>query len=109
MSKPRPCPDCQTKGDFNFMVYSPKNRRYICPKCTGIWTPKQRDDDRAAKLVEDELDEIGGLMVEMYPANLPAKDPIPAGQALKGGGGSKSKASKKATKKKSLNQLYREL
>lgn len=107
MNKPRLCPDCQAKGNFNFMLYSPKNRRYICPKCTGVWTPKLRDDDRAAKLVEDE---IGGLMTQLYPANLPAKDPIPAGEALKGGGGSKSKAGgKKPVKKKSLNQLYREL
>lgn len=46
----------------------------------------------------------------MYLANLPAKDPILEGQALKGGGGSKSKTGgKKPVKKKSLNQLYREL
>ena len=70
--------------------------------------PMQQDDDYADKEVSDEITE---LMKGMYKANLPAKTPIPAGQALKGVSGSKCKGQSKQglMKKKSLNQLYKEL
>ena len=70
--------------------------------------PMQQDDDYVDKEVTDEITE---LMQGMYKANLPAKDPMPAGHALKGVSGSKCKGGSKQglMKKKSLSQLYKEL
>ena len=66
--------------------------------------PMQQDDDYVNKEVTDEITE---LMQGMYKANLPAKDPIPAGRALKGASGSKCKGGRKKAdlKKKSLSQI----
>ena len=90
------------------MLYSPKNMYYICPNCKGVFTPAPPDDDCAVRMVEDE---IAKLMREKYKSNLPAKDPIPAGEAIKGGGGSKCKGRNKIgqMRKKSVKQLYNEL
>lgn len=106
MHKQMPCPKCQTNGEFNFMLYSQKNKWYICAKCKGYFTVTPRDDDYAIKIAEDEIVE---LMREMYAANLPAKDPIPAGRAAKGGGSRSKSGGKKAPRKKTVHQLYREL
>lgn len=66
-----------------------------------------KDDDYVEKEVSDEIKE---LMQEKYKANLPAKEPIPAGEAMKGGGGkSKGQSKKGLMQKKSLSQLYKEL
>ena len=102
------CGLCLKKGKANKMLYSSKNKRYICPVCKTITMPMQQDDDYADKEVSDEITE---LMQGMYKANLPAKTPIPAGQALKGVSGSKCKGGSKQglMKKKSLSQLYKEL
>ncbi|MBP2629868.1 MAG: hypothetical protein H6Q70_496 [Firmicutes bacterium] len=108
MAKPTTCPECMKQGKVNFMLYSRKSKHYICPECTGVFTPMPKDDDYAASTIRDEITQ---LMQEMYKANLPPKDPIPAGEAAKGGGGSKSKGQSKKglMKKKSLSQLYKEL
>lgn len=102
------CGLCLKKGKANKMLYSNKNKRYICPVCKTITMPMQQDDDYVDKEVTDEITE---LMQGMYKANLPAKAPIPAGGPSKGGGGSKSKGQSKKglMKKKSLSQLYKEL
>ena len=98
------CGLCLKKGKANKMLYSSKNKRYICPVCKTITMPMRQDDDYVDKEVTDEITE---LMQGMYKANLPAKAPIPAGEALKGVSGSKCKGgSKKADlKKKSLSQI----
>ncbi|WP_110955196.1 hypothetical protein [Anaerosinus massiliensis] len=105
---PMTCSDCMRRGKVVFMVYSRKSKHYICPDCTGVFTPIPKDDDYAANATKNEVME---LMYGMYKANLPPKEPIPAGGPLKGGGGSKSKGQSKKglMKKKSLSQLYREL
>ena len=104
MSKQTLCPNCQSKGNFVFMIYSPRSMYYICPECKGVFTPAPPDDDGAVKMVEDE---IATLMREKYKANLPAKEPIPCGEALKGAGGGKCKgrSRKGDLKKKSLAQI----
>lgn len=108
MSKQKPCPDCQSKGIFSFMLYSRKLEYYICPNCSGSFIPAEKDDHYIRSIHNDE---IKMLMCEMYKSNLPPKDPIPAGQALKGTGSSKTKGQSKKglMKKKSVNQLYKEL
>lgn len=75
---------------------------YICPECKGVFTPAPPDDDGAVKMVEDE---IATLMREKYKSNLPAKEPIPCGEALKGAGGGKGRSRKGDLKKKSLAQI----
>jgi hypothetical protein len=97
---PRWCEECKC-----VMVYDKENDRYICPKCHGIFYPGDKDDPHI------ENDVITTLMREKYKANLPPVDPLPAGEALKGAGGgsSKGRSRKGEMKKKSLNQLYKEL
>ena len=41
------CGLCLKKGKANKMLYSNKNKRYICPVCKTITMPMQQDDDYA--------------------------------------------------------------
>lgn len=104
MSKQTLCNLCLKKGEVHTMLYSRKNKRYICPSCKTITLPMPKDDDYVEKEVSDEIKE---LMQEKYKANLPAKEPIPCGEALKGVGGGKCKgrSRKGDLKKKSLAQI----
>jgi len=91
--KPWFCQECRV-----VMTYSSKQDFYKCPECgTEVWPETSNAEN----------DEIASLMCERYKANLPAKEALPAGEALLGSGGSKSKGrSRKADmKKKSLAQI----
>lgn len=92
---PRWCEECKC-----VMVYDKENDRYICPECHGIFLPGQKDDPYI------ENDVIAALMREKYKSNLPAVNPLPAGEALKGAGGGGCKGRKKdGMQKKSLSQI----
>ena len=98
MRKPWFCQECRIQ-----MLYDKKQDFHKCPECgTEVWMNIEEDS-----LKSDEDEEIDALMREKYKANLPAKEPIPAGGALLGGGGSKSKgrSRKGDMKKKSLSQI----
>ncbi len=79
------------------MDYDSKQDFYKCPECgTEVWPVSNFDND-----------EITSLMRDKYKANLPAKEPLPAGSAAPGGGGSKNKgrSRKGDMKKKTLAQI----
>lgn len=86
------CQDCRV-----MMHYDPKRDFYKCPECgVEVWPETKADQG-----------EIASLMREKYQANLPAKDPIPAGEPAPGGGGSKNKgrSRKGDMQKKTLAQI----
>lgn len=104
MSKERAdwfCQDCRVP-----MLYDKKNDRHFCPACmVQVW---HYDKDEPIP----DNSEIAKLMREMYKANLPAKDPIPAGRAMSGRGGNKSSkrhGDREKLKRKTVGQLYKEL
>ena len=88
------CQDCRVQ-----MVYINKLDMHFCPKCK-VRVYHSNDDDYYE-------DEIISLMRDLHKTHLPKKDPIPAGHALLGGGGSKSKGRSREgdMKKKTLSQI----
>lgn len=91
-NKPWPCMECRV------MMALVDEDHCKCPVCgTEVWFEFSVQDNS----------EIAKLMREKYKSNLPPKDPIPAGEAAKGGGGSKSKGRdrKGLMQKKSLSQI----
>jgi hypothetical protein len=94
---PRWCEECHCQ-----MVYDSRQNRYICPKCHGFWTPGDKNDDYV------ERDIITSLMYELKRTHK-AIDCLPSGPPAKGGGGGHTKGRKQPSKKKSVNQLYKEL
>lgn len=92
--KPWFCPDCRV-----MMIYINKLDMHFCPQCKARTYHSHEDD-----CIEDEIKE---LMQDLYKSHLPKKEPLPAGEALKGAGGSKSKGRNRKgdMQKKSLSQI----
>jgi len=86
------CQDCRV-----LMIYSDKIESHICPEC-GVMVAKYIPGD---KYVDNEIKQ---LMHDMRRNHKP-REYLPAGEALPGGGGNKSRVKKPKSKKKSLNQL----